>query len=302
VHNQSVHDRNSLKGFPALRHYWGMPLYRFFIPFLGFLAFQSPVIAQPTVDILQRVLMIESAHGRGSTFALDIDDREYWITAKHIITGATRPPYGSITVKVVDLKLLNPAAEVEQWLPITFTVIDTAKDVDIVVLYAPQPILSNPMSSPPGDSTGTMVGGNCQFLAFPFGGGWRASWPGDGKFWMPYIKHCGISGKNPDIGMWVLDGINNHGFSGGPVIFGTGAQLKIVAVVSGYATEPAEVIQSAESKSSPGKSGGTKIRPNQIDYPKQIVNLNSGFILAYDIHFAVDAIRRNPNGPKRTHK
>jgi hypothetical protein len=39
--------------------------------------------------------------------------------------------------------------------------------------------------------------------------------------------------------MWILDGINNRGFSGGPVIMGTGADIKFVAVISGhYLSQP----------------------------------------------------------------
>jgi hypothetical protein len=296
-----MHNPRGLKGFPATRHYWSMPLSRLFTSFIGFLAFECALSGQSTVNIFDRVLMIESAHGRASTFALDVDDREYWITAKHVITGASHPPYGSVSVRAIDLKLLNPASEVEDWLPITFTLIDTSKDVDIVVLYAPRPILTDPASSPPGDSTAATVGGNCQFLGFPFGGGWRGSLSGGKRSWMPYIKHCGISGQNLDIGMWVLDGINNHGFSGGPVIVGTGTQLKVMAVVSGYVTEPTDVMQSSEPKSSPGRQGGTMINPDQIRWPRQSVERNSGFVLAYDIHFAIDAIRKNPTGPKRLH-
>jgi hypothetical protein len=54
-----------------------------------------------------------------------------------------------------------------------------------------------------------------------------------GSFWLPFIKRCGISGMDVDSRMFILDGINNGGFSGGPVIVGTGNDLKIVAVISG---------------------------------------------------------------------
>jgi len=39
---------------------------------------------------------------------LDVDGREYWITAKHILTGAEHPSYGIVTSKAVSLKILNP--------------------------------------------------------------------------------------------------------------------------------------------------------------------------------------------------
>ena len=36
---------------------------------------------------------------------------------------------------------------------------------------------------------------------------------------------------------FILDGINNPGFSGGPVYLGTGNALKFIAVISGYYLE-----------------------------------------------------------------
>jgi hypothetical protein len=67
--------------------------------------------AMPTNSVLLRTLMVESQYGRGSIFSLDVDQREYWITAKHILTGAKHPPYGSIATKSVSLKILAKAKE-----------------------------------------------------------------------------------------------------------------------------------------------------------------------------------------------
>jgi hypothetical protein len=87
--------------------------------------------------------------------------------------------------------------------------------------------------------------------------------------------------------MWILDGINNPGFSGGPVTLGTGTNLRIVAVVSGYHTEPTDVIRGD---------------PRAAKGAKDTVNVNSGFIIAYDISCAVDLIEKNPIGPQRPAK
>jgi hypothetical protein len=86
----------------------------------------------------------------------------------------------------------------------------------------------------------------------------------------------------------IPDGINNAGFSDGPVIVGTGDALKIVAVISGYHLEPTEVI----------RGNAKDAKAENADR----VNLNSGFILAYDISYAVDLIKKNPVGPLRPPK
>ena len=236
--------------------------------------------AQPTMAMFQRVMMIESHYGRGTAFSIDVDGCEYWVTAKHILTGAKSKPYGNVAEKTLDLKLLNPGGDGEQWLTTRFTILQPATDVDIVVLVPPAIIANS--KSPPPSSDGLTLGGNCEFMGFAYGGGWKAK-IGDGSFWLPYIKRCTVSGMDMATHMWILDGINNVGFSGGPVILGTGNDLKIVAVISGYMTEPTDVIRGDKTK----------------EAPKDTVNVNSGFILAYDILHAVDAIKKNPIGPVR---
>jgi hypothetical protein len=109
--------------------------------------------------------------------------------------------------------------------------------------------------------------------------------------WMPFVKHCTVSAiTNDGLQIWVLDGINNAGFSGGPVIFRTGPEQKIMAVISGYHLEPAEVISSTFK---PLKAEDDPTRK------KQTVNLNSGFMIAYDVSYAINAIHKHPIDPVR---
>lgn len=175
-------------------------------------------------------------------------------------------------------------------MPVKFSVLQPVADVDVVVLVPESGILIDRglPPSPPATSEGLMLGGPCEFLGYALDGGWRAKMKG-GSFWMPFIKHCTVSGIDSDSQMWILDGINNPGFSGGPVILGTGGDLKFVAVISGYYLEPTEVIR-----------GGAVTRVP--DAPKDTVNVNSGFVIAYDIAHAVELIKKNPIGPKRTPK
>src|SRR5260370_27602125 len=112
--------------------------------------------------------MFEKKTDRGTMFSLDVDQREYWITAKHILTGKKRPPHGSIAPQIVDLRVLDPAGPGESWLPLKFSVLDAGKDVDIVVLIPTSNLLQNPSSSPLYGKE-VMVGGNCQFLGLPYG-------------------------------------------------------------------------------------------------------------------------------------
>jgi hypothetical protein len=249
--------------------------------------------AMPTSNVLTRVLMIQSQYARGTVFSIDVDGREYWITAKHILTGAEHPPYGEVKAGKLTLQVLNPGADGEEWIKVEFSVIDTGSDIDEVVLAPATPLLDGPLPSAKASSDRITLGGDCTFLGFPYGGGWRAKFDTGKSFWMPYIKRCAVSASLHDPQrIWILDGINNAGFSGGPVLAGTGLDQQIFAVISGYHTEPAEVIASdAKHLSPPPQTPAAKL--------KESVNVNSGFIISYDISYAIDAIHKNPIGPVR---
>jgi hypothetical protein len=243
------------------------------------------VDAQPTSNVLARTLRVQSQYGTGTMFSIEVDGREYWVTATHILTGAKGKPYGRVAEKTVELKILNPGGSGRQWLPVTFAVLQPAEDVDVAALAATKPLFRNETTttSPPATSDGLVLGGPCEFLGFALDGGWRLKMP-EGSFWVPFVKHCTVSAFDIDSHMFILDGINNPGFSGGPVIIGTGLDVKFAAVISGYYLEPTEVIRG---------------RPATLAHnaPRDIVNVNSGFIIAYDIVHAVQAIKKNPIGP-----
>jgi hypothetical protein len=239
--------------------------------------------------------MVQSQCGRATIFCVVVDGREYWVTAKHVLTGAEHPPYGSVRSKSVLLQLLNPSAVGKEWIPEKFSVIDTGGNIDIVVLAPLSPILSHRIPTEPMDSSGVDIGGDCEFLGFPFGGSWRARFATGQTFWMPFSKHCTVLAfYNIGTKVWILDGINNEGFSGGPVVVQTGPAQKIVAVISGYWQEPAEVISSLSAQ----PQASNRARPTKPSTAKKpYVNVNSGFIVAYDIKCALDAIRKDPIGP-----
>jgi hypothetical protein len=129
------------------------------------------LVAQPTIELLQRVFMIDYENQRGTSFSMDIDDREYWITARHILTGARSKPYGTFADKMVDVKLLNPGGNGEQWMSQRFAVLQPSADVDVVVLVPSSPILADVLPSPSATSVGLALGENCEFLGFAYGGG-----------------------------------------------------------------------------------------------------------------------------------
>jgi hypothetical protein len=157
-------------------------------------------------------------------------------------------------------------------------------------VLAPQKALldaKNLIQSAKVGSAKVTFGGECEFVGFPFGSAWTAKFEKGEMLRMPFIKRCTVSGliTSPER-VWVLDGINNEGFSGGPVVFETGPSQQIIAVISGFRREPIEVVPLSNTGEEP--------------HPKEAALANTGFILAYDLACAVEAIGKNPIGPKRS--
>lgn len=76
-----------------------------------------------------------------------------------------------------------------------------------------------------------------------------------------------------------VDGYNNPGFSGGPIVFVDlkEKKLKVAAVVSGYRTQLADIYE---------KDKATALK----------ALTNSGLLIGYTIDAAIDAIKKKPIG------
>ena len=152
--------------------------------------------------------------------------------------------------------------------------------VDISVLGSDQVTPTLPL---PIGSDGLVVGQDMFFLGFPYGmiadvGPINRGLP------FPLVKKGTLSAVTRDDSgghLLLLDGHNNPGFSGGPVVFsapGTPAtNLRVAGVVSGYRFERKPVMDE-----------------NRVT--DLAVHENTGIIITYDIRHAVEVIRGNPVG------
>lgn len=116
-------------------------------------------------------------------------------------------------------------------------------DVAVLVPAEKKVVSSDPIRYP--YSFG--LGQEAYFLGFPYG-----LYSSVGKGAVPLVKHAYVSavvncdavvpGGSPDEGLLLLDGLNNPGFSGGPVVapdvYSPGPRiLKVIGVVSGFRNE-----------------------------------------------------------------
>ena len=95
---------------------------------------------------------------------------------------------------------------------------------------------------------------------------------------MPFVKSVTVStlfGKP-----YLLDGYNNPGFSGGPVVFCPPAskEFQVAAVVSGY------------------RWASAPVRDQDNRDTELHLRENTGIVVAYDVNEAIELIRANPLG------
>ncbi len=252
--------------------------------------------AHPTNNILFKTLMIKSKAEKGTMFSIEVDNREYWLTAKHILTGRKTGLAGEVKESSISVDVLDPIGEAIKWNTIQFAVIDPGKDIDIVVLVPNVKLQDIGIRSLRVSSEDFGMGHECSFLGYPFATTWTATFQNSTKYKMPFIKTCHISGiiRQP-AAVLVLDGINNPGFSGGPVLYRTGAEQVVLGVIAGYHAEPGEV-HSIEVPDVPTAVQAPDNKKQQATKKKDVVDLNTGIILAFMADVAVDAIKKNPIG------
>ena len=173
-----------------------------------------------TSNILQRTFRIRYGTSVGTCFTADVDGKRYLLTARHVVGQIE----GLSSVEIMHDGL---------WKPIAVNLVGHgADDVDISVL-APRQLFgaSNLLSI----SVKMILSETVYFLGFPYdlildSGNLNQNFP------LPLVKKAIISGINMDEGAILLDGHNNPGFSGGPVVRET-EPSQVIGIVSSYIFE-----------------------------------------------------------------
>ena len=223
-----------------------------------------------TSNILQRTFRILYEKLCGTCFTIDFENRQYIVTARHLVESIV----DHSTVKIMHDRI---------WKPLTVKLVGHSDgDVDVSVLAAD----SNNFGTAPLDVLGAdnidlILSQDVYFLGFP--AGIRSETLSINQDYpLPFVKKAIVSmlGNKDTI---LLDGHNNRGFSGGPVVFhprSNSNDLAVAGVVSGYHFQEEPVYQNQEQKESP------------IGFYEH----NIGIIVAYNIKHALDLIRQNPIG------
>jgi Trypsin-like peptidase domain len=224
----------------------------------------SAGVAQDAVprEILERTLYIKvGVNVTGTAFKIDYNGKLYWVTARHVVAGL---PMSDATIQVqqsgkwVDqkvVKILFPPSE----------------SADIAVLDVGESISQPFEIAVTGKADGVTFGQQVWFLGYPYGLGTDSN-----GLQFPFIKKgimSALDSTNPDAIILYIDGFNNPGFSGGPIVywaFGSHT-YRILGVVQGYKVENAKMMVN-------GQPADTQVL------------VNSGILIGYSIAHAIQAI------------
>jgi S1-C subfamily serine protease len=240
-----------------------------------FWAFAACGYSQPTANVLSHVFQIRFDGHTATTFLLDYEDRQYFVTARHLMEAATT---GTATVEVA-------GPDIKGWKPYPVRVLlGKDKCVDVAVLVPGEKRISN--AEPIPYPYVFAFGQEAYFLGFPYG---LYTHFGD-QGGVALIKHAYVSARvscaaiypdgDTEDQLILLDGFNNPGFSGGPIVapdmfspFTTVREQKLIGVISGFKT-----------------AGGT-IEVDKKEVPNALAVMNSGIMFATPIEKAVDLIK-----------
>jgi hypothetical protein len=239
----------------------------------------------------------------GSAFAMQVDGKEYLITAAHMVKDFKRD--GSMeSVEVRKLKQDGNSFSLE-WVSLKVKIFACDPPIDIAILI-PESLMRTDI--PPLEVSRELiyVGEEGMFLGFPLGNAVIANGAGF-PFPIAFAKKLNLSA--PMEKLLVFDGQNNPGFSGGPVIYRKNPPA-VKAVISGFLPDLVKTAKCRQLRE--GESldqavpwricdvSGTKTK-GILEDTETVVPLNTGLIHAYRIEYAVELIKKHSIGPPIPH-
>lgn len=220
-------------------------------------------------NILTRVFQIKIGAATATAFSIEVEDRQYLITARHVV-DASAPN--------TQLQVYRDAS----WQDIPYVRLEVEPPrVDIAVLALFSQI-SDTLPIELGFEN-TFLSEEVFFCGYPFGLSIEGKALNSG-YPLPFVKRGIVAAfefNGPDR-CFFIDAINNPGFSGGPVVRSNSPNKPcIIGVVSGYRATQEPVLHNGVPTA-------------------MVVGMNTGLMVAYPLTAALEAIYRNPVGSNIT--
>jgi len=176
-------------------------------------------------NILQRTFHIQYNGSTGTCFTIECDQRQYIVTAAHVVKGIS--PKDTIALY-----------HENDWKSLDITVVGIASPpADTAILAADLQL--SPTYSLGTDTANMILGQDVYFLGFPYGLKINIEAHMNRGFPLPLVKKGIVSSMEfwpGTLEYLLLDGHNNPGFSGGPVFYTPPhtQNYKVAGVISGY--------------------------------------------------------------------
>ena len=246
--------------------------------------------------VFDRVFPFRYGNEGGTCFVIDLDGRQYVITARHLVPNIK--PGDSVQLYIS-----------EKWNTFKITPILPVNGRTDIAALATDRLIAPRLDVLVG-SDGAIIGQDTYFLGFPDlppAPYLTISTVFRGKHF-PLVKRAVLSAidAGSDAGnVLYLDGHNNPGFSGGPVILanqGKEDSVRIIGVVSGYYPQKVRVKEKQVKKT---RSRAPRMNADNSPY----VSENSGIVISFSMTEIVKAIRSSaaaglplPSGNERAKK
>ncbi len=222
--------------------------------------------AMITASVIHRVFMIRLGESVGTGFTIDVEGRQYLVTANHVVKSLGNDD---------GIDIFSHGA----WSSHEVQLVGHADELDISVLAVTTRLTPPNLAMEP-TFAGLVYGQDTYFLGFPYGFTGRFVL-GDSGYPLPFVKKATVSLLDgPTL---ILEGHNNPGFSGGPVVFTHPErnEYRVAAVISSYRYVEEPVYDGPQD---------TGLR----------YQYNTGLVIAHSIEPALDLIRANPIGYELT--
>jgi hypothetical protein len=169
--------------------------------------------ANVSANVLASTLLIQTSVGQGTGFTINVDGRQYLITAQHMVRGMGDEG----TVQIAGFKNNQVV-----FTPLSMKIFRCAPGIDIAVLIPSVLLVDADTMDPVGGGSFT-IGQNVYFVGFPFGKHSTTKQNPDAYGPIGLVKQAVISGVEyqpaDDGDLIMLDGFNIGGFSGSPVTY-----------------------------------------------------------------------------------
>jgi hypothetical protein len=230
-----------------------------------------------TTNVFHRVFNIQHGNGSGTCFTVDLDGRQYLVTARHVVEGIRDG--GNVGIFFQG-----------RWVEFPVQVVGIGEqEIDVAVLS--MPIQLSPQYRLEPSSKWLTIGQDVFFLGFPYG--IRAEPESLNRgFPFPLVKKGVVSSFTAPgnvEGRFLLDGHNNPGFSGGPVVFERPGRVQAAkGEIIKYDYRIAGIVSAYRYQEEPVHHQG---QPTPLTF-----RANTGIVICYNISLARTMMEANPIG------